>query len=228
MKKVRILLIEDETDILALNARHLAAQGYEALTAKTLAEARSVVWETPPDLIVLDVQLPDGSGFDFCAEIRKITTAPIIYLTCMTGDDNEIKGLTSGGDDYITKPYSLDVLSARIMTMLRRSGFGAVGRIELPPLFIDLQLGRATLSGEELNLSPKELYLLAFFAGNAGRAFSSQELYETIWGDAGGTPVNTVKMHISNIRHKLKLDDSSAFELSLTPDKKYRFQKVSF
>ncbi len=228
MRKVRILFVEDETDILALNARHFAAQGYDVQTAKTLAEARAVVWENPPDLIVLDVQLPDGTGFDFCAEMRKITTAPVIYLTCAAGEDNEIKGLSLGGDDYITKPYSLDVLSARVKTMLRRSGFGSVGRIELPPLVIDVRLGRATLSGEELNLAPKELHLLAFLADNVGRAFSPDELYAIVWGDAGGTPVNTVKMHVSNIRRKLKLDDSSAFELSITPEKRYRFQKVRF
>ncbi len=226
MKQARILLIEDETDILSLNTRHLRAQGFEVLTAETLAAARAIVYEQPPDLFILDVQLPDGSGFDFCAEMRGITTAPIIYLTCLDAESDEIKGLTSGGDDYITKPYSLDVLCARVMTMLRRSD--SFGRIELPPLYIDLQLGRATLSGAELPLSPKELHLLAFLAGNAGRAFAPEELYQIVWGNTAGTPVNTVKMHISNIRQKLRLDDASAFELSLTPDRKYRFQKVSF
>jgi DNA-binding response OmpR family regulator len=228
IRKIRILIVEDETDVLSLNVWHLEEQGYEVIAAKTLTAARAAIWEHPPDLVLLDVLMPDGSGYDFCAEIRKTTTAPIIYLTCMTGDDDVVHGLLKGGDDYITKPYNLDVLSARIMAQLRRAGLGSVRRIELPPLFIDLAIGKVTLFEEEIALSPKELQLLAFLADRAGRAFTARELYARVWGDDSTASAHKVQVHLSNLRAKLHLDDNSPFELIYTPDKRYMFQKVSF
>ena len=220
-------MVEDETDVLALNARHLEAQGFEVFGAKTLAEARSQLWERPPDLVLLDVLMPDGSGFDFCAEIRNITTAPIIYLSCLNEDGNVICGLRSGGDDYITKPYSLDVLTERMMALLRRSGVG-VGHIEIPPLRVDLLAGRVTLAGEEIDLSPKEMQLLAYFMDHAGCSFTVEELQSLLWGEGSEVKSNTVRVHISRLRSKLHLDESSPFELSCTADKRYLFQKVIF
>ncbi len=228
IRKIKILIVEDETDILALNTRHLEAQGYEVIKASTLAQARAAIWERPPDLVLLDVLLPDGIGYDFCAEIRKTTKAPIIYLTCMTGNDDVIHGLSNGGDDYITKPYNLDVLSARVMAQLRRAGFGSIGRIELPPLTIDLAKGKVTLFEEEIVMSPKEMQLLAYLADNAGLAFTAEELYSRVWDDDSSTKVNTVRVRLSNIRTKLGLDDNSPFELLFTSDKRYVFQKVSY
>jgi len=226
-RKPRILLVEDEIDVLSLNSRHLEAQGYETLCAKTLAQAKKFLWEAVPDLVVLDVQMPDGSGYDFCSEIREITTAPIIFLTCLTEDKSIVRGLSSGGDDYITKPYSLDVLSARIMALLRRNRFG-FGHIEMPPLHLDFLTGRVSLYGEEIDLSPKEIQLLAYFIDNAGRAFSVEELYQLLWGTDSDVKTNTVRVHISRLRNKLRMDGGSPFELSCTPDKRYMFQKVVF
>ena len=101
-------MVEDETDVLALNARYFEARGYEVKCAKTPEEARVLLWEWPPGLVLLDARMPDGSGYDFCAETRKLTAALIIYLTCMSLDDNVIRGLNKSVDDYITKPYRLD------------------------------------------------------------------------------------------------------------------------
>jgi DNA-binding response OmpR family regulator len=222
-----ILLVEDETAVLALNRRHLEAAGYRVLTARTIKEARAAVWERPPDLMILDVLLPDGSGYDFCVEFRKTSTAPVLFLTCMGQDVNIIQGLGSGGDDYLAKPYSMEVLLARVAAILRRSGHHG-GVIELPPLSIDLQTGRVLLSGELIPLSPKETQLLAFLTIHAGREFSAGELYRAVWGEDGGISVGTVKAHISKLRAKLHLDEGSPFELSLTPEKKYLFLKVRF
>lgn len=229
VRKPIVLMVEDEDDVLALNARHLEELGCEVLSARTLAEARASLWERPPDLVLLDVRMPDGSGCDFCAEIRQVTTAPILYLTCMTEDEHIVHGLNAGGDDYIAKPYRLDVLAARVTAHLRRRGFAALGRIEMPPLVVELISGRATLDGEAISLSPKELQLLAFFMENAGQAFSEEELYAALW-DAGSPPhTKTVRTHISRMRKKLRLDDDdSAFELFFTPDGRYLFQKVRF
>ncbi|MCL2748159.1 MAG: response regulator transcription factor [Oscillospiraceae bacterium] len=228
MGRPRILMVEDEADVLSLNKQHLLEQGYEVDAARTLGEARAIVWERPPDLVLLDVMLPDGSGYDFCAEVRRITTAPIIYLTSMGGDENVVKGFMGGGDDYIVKPYSLDVLSMRVMAQLRRQGLSGAGRIELPPLAIDLYAGRATLGGEEIPLAPKELQLLAHLVSNAGQGFSAEELYRAVWDEPMGFYANTVRKHISSLKKKLKLDDGSPFELRLTGDRRYVFIKVMF
>lgn len=225
MRKVRLLMVEDETDILALNRQHLQAQGYEVHCAQTLAQARAILYEYPPDLILLDVLLPDGSGYDFCAEIRKLTTAPIIFLTCMAGDENTVKGLMAGSDDYICKPYNLDVLSARVMSALRRIGFSNPGRIVKPPLVIDHLTGHVTLDEMEIPLSQKEMQLLSFLVCHAGESISSDTLYQALWG-SGHAP-GTVRTHISNLRRKL-LADSDYFDIVLVPGKGYMFVQTRY
>ena len=223
----RILLVEDEEAVLALNKRHLEKAGYEVLLARSVKEAENVIWEYPPDLIILDIMLPDGSGLDLCKKIRSISTAPVLFLSCLADNSDIVRGLEHGGDDYLPKPYSMDIFLARVAALLRRSK-SPVGIVELPPLRINLSNGRVTLEKEEIALSQKELQLLAFLATHAGCEFSSAELYQTIWGEPADTSTGTVKAHISRLRAKLHLDDTSPFELIFTPEKKYMFLKVRF
>lgn len=226
MRKAKILMVEDESDVLALNKAHLEGQGYSVLPARTLAEARNILWEHAPDFVLLDVLMPDGSGFDFCAEVRKISTAPILYLTCMDGDEDIVRGLCKGGDDYLTKPYNLDVLSARVHAQLRRAGFTDAGRIELHPLVVDFLSGCATLYGKPIELSPKELQMLGFFASHAGREFTAEALYEALWGGVPHNVENTVKPHISRLKMKFPFGDGCPFELRVTRKKGYVFVRT--
>jgi DNA-binding response OmpR family regulator len=206
------------------NRRHLAGQGFDVCCAATLAEAMALLRKKPPDLIVLDVQMPDGSGYDFCEEIRPLTSAPIIFLTSMDKNENIIHGLTGGGDDYITKPFDLNVLSARVVAQLRRAGLRGAGRVEVPPLTIDLQSGQAFLNGEFIPLAQKELQLLAFFASRAGREFAIGEIYEAVWGADAIGAVNTVRKHVSSLRKKLNMDsEDAAFEICCTRKQGYVF-----
>ena len=223
-----ILMVEDEQEILDVVARHLEQQGFEVLKAGTIAAAKAIVWERQPDLFLLDVLLPDGSGYDLCAELRKSMSAPIIYLTALAQDRAVVRGLAAGGDDYIAKPFSLDVLTARINAQLRRHGLSAAMRIDLPPLHLDFMTGKATLAGEDIDLSKREMQLLAFLAANTGQGFTQEELLELVWDDHSGMPTNTVRQHVSMLRRKLSLDEASAFELVLTPDRRYVFQQVRF
>lgn len=223
MKKSLILLVEDELHIQALNRQFLEREGYTVLCADTLAEARRIIWETPVDLILLDVMLPDGSGYDFCAEIRPASDAPIIFLTCLGESDNIVEGLLRGGDDYISKPYDLGVLSSRIVAALRRSGKLRTGRIDLAPLSINLANDQVTLSGEPVALSRKEVQLLAFFASQPGREFSPEEIYEAVWGMAASNATRTVTVHVSSLRKKLGEPFEEAFSISFTSGKKYVF-----
>lgn len=135
MRKPRILMVEDEPTILKANAEYFEAQGYEVVTAASLSAAHAALQESLPDVILLDVMLGDGSGFDFCSAARRQTSAPILYLTALDGHEDEERGFALGGDDYVVKPYRLNILAARVAALLRRTGIASGGRLELPPPF---------------------------------------------------------------------------------------------
>lgn len=226
-KKKRILLVEDETDVLRANEQYLARLGFEVHCAECLQTARAILWEYPPDLILLDVMLPDGSGFDWCREIRKSSSVPIIFLTALGEDGNVVGGLSLGGDDYIVKPYNMEIMGARVMARLRRDGTNA-GTVELPPLFIDVASGLVRLEEIEVVLPRKECQLLIFFAEHQGIELDQQRIYEAIWGDAPETMGTLVRKNVSSLRKKLPLDGSGYFELANTPSKNYLFLRVKY
>ncbi len=228
MSKAKVLMIEDEAEVLSFNKEYLESQGYEVACVQTLELARFHLEEQLPDLILLDVMMPDGMGWDFCAEIRKKTNAPVIFLTCRDENESVVKGLLQGGDDYITKPYDLSVLGARVAAQLRRSGIMNAGKIELLPLVIDLLAGEVTLNGEQILLTQKEIQLLACFALYAGRRLSCQEIYSRTWGSSAPVSSNTIAVHVANLRKKLKLHYGSSFELKNTGNGEYIFSKIRY
>ncbi len=228
MKKATLLMVEDEADVLAINREYFEGKGYEVIGADTLAQARFQLEEHSPDLILLDVMMPDGSGFEFCAELRQKTNAPIIFLTCRDENESVVKGLLQGGDDYVTKPYDLNVLAARVGAQLRRTGFMTAGKIELFPLSIDFLLGEATLDDECIPLTQKELQLLGCFALFAGRRLSYDEIYSRAWGGSSPGAAHTVAVHVANLRKKLGADGGGWFELSNSGKGEYIFSKVRY
>lgn len=228
MKKATLLMVEDEADLLAINKEYFESKGYEVIGADTLEQARFQLEEHSPDLILLDVMMPDGSGFAFCAELRQKTNAPIIFLTCRDENESVVKGLLQGGDDYVTKPYDLNVLSARVGAQLRRTGVMTAGKIELFPLSIDFLLGEAILDGEHIPLTQKELQLLGCFALFAGRRLSYDEIYRRAWGGSSPGAAHTVAVHVANLRKKLGVDSGGWFELSNSGKGEYLFSKVRY
>ena len=225
---IKILLVEDEVDIQRANEVFLSARGYKVYCAETLERAQHILWENPPDLILLDVMLPDGSGFDFCREVRKTSTIPIIFLTAMGADGNIIGGLAMGGDDYIVKPYNMEIMGARVAAQLRRHGYSE-SIINLPPLTINLTSGRAFMNNNDLDLTPKEYQLLVFLVENRGQIVSQHRIYSAIWNSPAYTMGGTVRKHISRLRRKMsiKRDGVNYFEIS-SSEHGYRFLQVRY
>lgn len=228
MEKAKLLMIEDDADVLDINREYFGGKGYEIVCAPTLEKARFYLEEHRPDLILLDVMMPDGSGFEFCSELREKTNAPIIFLTCRDENESVVKGLLKGGDDYVTKPYDLNVLCARVAAQLRRAGVMNAGRIELFPLTVDFLAGEATLDGEFIPLTQKELQLLGCFALFAGQRLSYDEIYRRAWGGSSPGAARTIAVHVANLRKKLKADGSGWFELSNSGKQEYVFSKVQY
>jgi two-component system response regulator VicR len=225
-----ILLVEDDSDIMQINRTFLEGEGYSVHCANTIQQAAFQLEECVPDLVLLDVMLPDGNGMDFCRILRQKTQAPVIFLTARDENDSVIMGFRSGGDDYITKPYDLNVLKARIETQLRRSNTHAPQhpRIEMPNLTIDLFSGTVVLDGSEYSLPQRELQILYLLASNAGSRISYREIYQTIYGCDVDDSKNTIRVNISRLKKHLNMDDMSTYEIASTSEGEYVLRRVIF
>ena len=206
MTKKTILIIEDNPAILRTNRMKLELEGYRVLAASTLMKGRELMNREHPDLILLDILLPDGNGLEYCRELFKKDGPRILFLSALDTPQDIITGLRAGGDDYMTKPYLLEELLARIETLLRRSAAAPTetASLRIGPLELNRTAGlsRAYLYGDDLLLTPKELSLLSILLQRQGQYVSSQELYSQVWG-MKAVDTRTVKQHIHRLREKL-------------------------
>ncbi|MDR3052021.1 MAG: response regulator transcription factor [Oscillospiraceae bacterium] len=206
----KLLLIEDDQDIQSINSFFLRSRGHEVACAYTCEEGLARARAFEPECMVLDVNLPDGSGLDLCPRLRLFTDAPIIFLSCMDTEDDKIAGLLTGGDDYMTKPYSVKELEARILVCLRRHAAPPPGPtvqvnlIEYPPLRIDLTFEKVYVGDEALSISRKAMDMLIVLAQHPGECISAEELYEKVWGMSSLGDLRTVHVHIFNLRKRLE------------------------
>lgn len=212
-----ILVVEDNEDIQQLLTETLARHGFRAVACSGAAHALETFAKEAIDLVLLDVQLPDGSGFDVCERLRTISAVPILFLSCMDDGSDIIRGLELGGDDYITKPFDLHELIARIRSNLRRTPAArspdpaAVNApregeiVTVGPLAFHPYAQKAMANGAALPLSTKEYQILSFLAQRPGGMFSAHELYELLWGENSLGETRTLKVHISNLRRKLEV-----------------------
>ena len=207
----KILIVEDDQALLDVLKYNLTKEGYSVATAIDGIQALEVARGSQPDLILLDIMLPKMSGFDVCRILRKETTTPILMLTAKDEEVDKIVGLEIGADDYMTKPFSMRELLARIRAMLRRAEMVKPKPVEeavlrISDLEVDLARHQATLSGTKLDLTPKEFDLLAFLARNRGLVFSREQLLERVWGYDYAGDTRTVDVHIRWLREKLEVD----------------------
>lgn len=217
----RILVVDDEPEIADLVEVYLKSEGCTVFKCGTGTEALAVVRTQALDLAILDVMLPDISGFTLCGEIRKEHHFPVLMLTAKAEDMDKITGLTIGADDYITKPFNPLELVARVKTQLRRyerynhplpAGVQSSSdaeperdsRIDIRGLTIDRDSHKCSLNGSTLSLTPREFSILWYLCENKGRVISSEELFEQVWGEKFLDNNNTVMAHIGRLREKMK------------------------
>lgn len=211
----RLLAVDDEPDILRTNRRYLEARGYQVDTAVCAADALKRLGRQGYDCILLDVLLPDMNGYKLCEAVRSLTSAPILLLSCMDDEADKIKGLMAGGDDYITKPYSLKELAARVYAQIRRNS--------MKGFVIDHQNQLLQIDNRIIPLAQKEFELFLFLLGNSGRILSAAELYQEVWRTGKADAANTVAVHITRLRHKLEETESVIGRIETVRGEGYRF-----
>ncbi len=200
----KLLLVEDDQTLRETLVYNLTREGYDIIQAGTGIAALDLAREHKPDLVLLDVMLPELDGLTVCRALRHETDVPIVLLTARSGEVGRIVGLDSGADDYIVKPFSLGELLARLRAVLRRGHREPETKLQAGDLALDLVGHRATRGAQTLNLAPKEFDLLAFLAGNKGFVFSRDQLLEKVWGYEFAGDTRTVDVHIRWLRQKLE------------------------
>jgi two-component system OmpR family response regulator len=212
MATAKILIVEDDRNLLDTLKYNLRKEGYEVVTAVDGVEALDIARREKPDLIILDIMLPKLSGFEVCRILRKEMTIPILMLTAKTEEVDKIVGLEIGADDYMTKPFSMRELLARIGAMLRRTEMAKLPLDASPETLkigdLEINVGRhqAFCRGSPLELAPKEFDLLVFLAQNKGFVFSREQLLDKVWGYDYAGETRTVDVHIRWLRQKIETD----------------------
>lgn len=209
MIKKRILVVDDDRDIRRLVESILVKEGFVTIGAENGADALKKVVNSKPDLIILDLQLPDKDGFEICKILRADEATrfiPVVFLTVQNLDSYKIAGLEIGADDYITKPFNQTELVARIKAVLRRAEWHDKkdpGGLKEGPLKIDMEKHTAVMDGKPINLAPKEFDLLLTLMRNEGKVLTRAELSETVWGHEYFGNTRTVDVHVGRLRRKL-------------------------
>ena len=209
-----VVLVEDEASYLDALNLGLAAEGFVVLAAPSLADARQLLSEVKPDLILLDVMLPDGSGIDFCREIRMNADAPVIMVSARNEEVDIVLGLEFGAADYVTKPFRLRELVARMRAVLRRqitppsNEVVAVGDLRIDPTSRSV-----TRAGHAVELSRKEFDLLHLLAGRLGQVITREECLDALWWGQDLADTRTLDTHVKRLRHKIEADPASPVHL---------------
>jgi DNA-binding response OmpR family regulator len=210
---MKVLVVDDETPIVESVSYNLRKEGYEAITAGSAEECLDLARAEKPDLIILDVMLPSASGFEICRMLRRESDVPIIMLTARSDETDRVVGFELGADDYVSKPFSMRELLARVRTILRRSSGGSPlpnkRRAKVGDLDVDPARYEVTVGAKRVDLSPKEFDLLHFLCLYPGQVMSRQVLLDNVWGEDAYVDDRTVDVHVRWIREKIESDPSN-------------------
>jgi two-component system, OmpR family, KDP operon response regulator KdpE len=220
-----VLVVDDEPQIVRGLKVILRDAGYAVATASTKKEALDAVAVRPPDAIVLDLVLPDGSGVEVCTEIRGWSPLPILVLSAVGDEREKVRALDAGADDYITKPFGTDELLARLRAVLRRvTDEDSEPSIAVGDLVIDMAARTVTRAGEEIHLTPIEFDLLKTLARDRGKLITHRQLLKTVWGPAYETETHYLRVHFAHLRAKIEPDTSHPRYIVTDPGVGYRLR----
>ncbi|HEU5230272.1 MAG TPA: response regulator transcription factor [Ktedonobacteraceae bacterium] len=214
-KKTTILTADDDPQLLRLVARNMQLEGYEVITASDGKQALELIETQLPDLVLLDVMMPRMDGFTVCHRVREFSSVPIIIITARGQDQDKVRGLDLGADDYLTKPFSVDELLARVRAVLRRSQFTSNEQSQalrttttVGDMTIDYAQHLVTMNGQEVILTPTEYRILAYLAQNVGRVVTQDLLLEHVWGAEYIGEGHMLQVNINRLRRKIEPDHS--------------------
>jgi DNA-binding response OmpR family regulator len=223
--KNRILAVDDDMDILRVLRANLELHGYEVDTADTWAKSEKILSTRQPELIILDIMLPDGDGIEICRDLRKrFPRIPIIMLTAKDKISDKVIGLESGADDYVVKPFETLELIARIKACLRRVCPVAEERVVIGNLRVDFKKQEVIISGKKIELTPKEYKLLCFFINNRGEVLDRETIRKNLWKESQiYSWSRVIDVHIQHLRQKIEKDPSNPKYILTVPGAGYRF-----
>jgi DNA-binding response OmpR family regulator len=219
-----ILLVDDEDDLVWAVQRYLRREGYDVATAYNGAEALALAWQHHPDLVILDIVMPDLDGLEVCQRLRNtpgLAAVPILFLTAKGAVEDRLKGLDSGADDYLTKPFDVRELLSRIRALLRRRRLPGEMRYQtltIGPLTLDADTYQVRVEGKTTLLTPTQFKMLYHLMSHAGKVFSERELLEQVWGYARETAdIGLVRWHIKKLRERIEPDPSRPVYIRTVP-----------
>ncbi len=227
----RVLIIDDDRELCALMKASVQQDGFCVLTAYSGAEGLRLLADQPCALVVLDVMLPDMDGFHVLERLRDASNVPVLMLTAKSGEEDKVYALTLGADDYLTKPFGISELRARVRSLIRRyTALGAQGRQEEAPLelrgmVIDRANRTVTLGGRPVELTGREFDLLLFLAENRGRVLTRRQLYAKVWAEDYAMDDGNMMSFISKLRKKIEPDPEHPFYIQTVRGVGYRFNK---
>ena len=222
MSGQRMLVVDDEEQILRALRTSLRGAGYEVETAATGEEALAAAAMRPPEAVILDLVLPDGTGIEVCRELRKWTSAPVIVLSAVGEEREKVAALDAGADDYVTKPVGIDELLARLRASLRRVAPSAEPLVVIGELEVDLEKQEVRVGGKPVHLTPHQFDLLRVFARNAGKLLTHRMILQEVWGPTYGSESNLLRVHVAHLRRKIEPDPARPRYLLTEPGAGYR------
>ena len=218
----RVLVVDDEPQILRALSTNLRGAGYVVDTAETAGEALSNAAMRPPEAVILDLVLPDGRGTDVCRELRRWLTAPILVLSAVGEEREKVEALDAGADDYVTKPFGMDELLARLRAALRRAVPSGEPLLRVGELELDLKKRAFLRGGEPVALTPNEFELLRLLMQNEGKLLTHPTILREVWGPAYGDESHYLHVYVSQLRRKIEADPTRPRYLLTEPGAGYR------
>jgi len=218
----RVLVVDDEPQFLRALETNLRGAGYEVETATTAKEALAAAGLRPPDAIILDLLLPDGTGTEVSRELRAWSEAPIVLVSAVGDEAEKIAALDAGADDYVTKPFAMGELLARLRAALRRAGPAGDPVLDVGPIQIDLDKQSVTVDGRPVHLTPYEYRILKLLALSPGKLLTHRTILQEVWGPAYGAESNYLHVYVSQLRRKLEPDPARPQYLVTEPGAGYR------